>query len=198
MNAEGDEQRTGRRPSIEERVARREMVDAQGRDRYDRLLRHLQAGREIALERSRGERWDWHPVAGKIVIAAVVVIAVYLIATAVMGYLRDQRVDTWTGPDATVTSGQRLDGCPSFFRLEHPVFPAWIRFDGGVFQRTDQIVPVGATNIGTSYIESGYRHDDFVLYTVHVPGLGEPGSRIAVRKGSAAAAEIYRRVEGCS
>ena len=193
-----DEEDRQRRPTIEERVARREQVDAQGRDRYDRLLRHLQAGREIALERPRRERWDWHPVAGRILIVAAVVVALYVLATTAVAVLREQRVDTWTGPDTSVTSGQRLDGCPAFVRLDHPVFPSWIRFDGGLFSRTEQIVPVGETNLGTGYIESGYRRDDFVLYTVHVPGLGEPGSRIAVRKGSAAAAEIYRRVEGCT
>jgi hypothetical protein len=189
---------TARRPSIEERVARREMVDAQGRDRYDTLLRHLRAGREIALERPRRERWDWHPIAGKIVIATAIVVTLYLVATTAAGYLREGRVDTWTGPDATVTSGQKLEGCPAFIRLDSPVFPSWIRFGGGLFRRTEQVVPVGETNIGTAYIDSGYRHDDFVLYVVDRPGLGEPGSRIAVRKGGAPAAEIYLRVEGCA
>ena len=191
-------EQTDRRPSIEERVARREMVDAQGRDRYDTLLRHLQAGRESTVQRPRSERWDWHPVAGRILIAAAVIAAVYLGATAILSYLREQRVDTWTGPDATVTSGQRLTGCPSFIKLDHPVFPAWIRFDGGLFQRTEQVMPVGQTNIGTTYRESGYTLNDFILYTVHNPGLGELGSRIAVRKASAGAAEIYRRVDGCT
>jgi hypothetical protein len=198
MTGEAEDDGPTRRPSIEERVARREMLDAQGRDRYDRLLRHLRAGREITLERPRRERWDWHPVAGRLVLAAVVVGVLYVIATSVAAFVREGRVDTWTGPDASVTSGQKVEGCPAFIRLDHPVFPSWIRFDGGLFGRTEQVVPVGETNIGTAYIESGYRHDDFVLYTVNQPGLGPPGSRIAVRKGGAPAAEIYRRFDGCS
>jgi len=187
-----------RRPSIEERIARREQVDAQGRDRYDRLLRHLQAGREISVERPRRERWDWHPVAGRLIVAALVAAALYIAVTTGLSIWRDQRVDTWSGPDASVTSGQKLEGCPAFVRLNSPVFPAWIRYDGGLFQRTESAVPVGSTNLGTSYRETEYTHEDLRILTVHVPGLGEPGSRIAVRKGSAPAAEIYRRLEGCS
>ena len=194
----GSADRRDRRPSIEERVARRELVDSQGRDRYDRLLRHLQAGREISLEKPRRERWDWHPVAGRLILVALVVAALYVAGTTGLSIWREQRVDTWSGPDATVTSGQRLEGCPAFIRLNSPVFPAWIRYDGGLFQRADAAVPVGATNLGTSYRETGYTHDDLRILTVHVPGLGPAGSRIAVRKGGAPAAEIYRLVEGCT
>jgi hypothetical protein len=59
-------------------------------------------------------------------------------------------------------------------------------------------VPIGVTNIGTGYRETPYTLDDLRIYTVHVTGLGEPGSRLAVRNGGAPAAEIYRRVDGCT
>jgi hypothetical protein len=190
--------RRDRRPSIEERVARREMVDAEGRDRYDTLLRHLRAGQEITLESRRRERLDWHPIANKLVVAALVVVAVYFVVSTAVSIWREQRVDTWTGPDATVTSGQKLEGCPSFIKLDDPVFPAWIRFRGGLFQRSEQAVPIGATNIGSTYLDTGYTHDDLRIFSVEAPGLGPIGTRIAVLNAGAPAGQVYRLVQGCT
>lgn len=188
------------RPSIEERAARREYVERTGHDRYDSLLRHLRAGREIQLERKRGWRdsLDWHPVANRIVLVVLVAVAVYLVVSAVASYLRENAVDTWAGPDASVQSGQRLASCPQLVRLDDPVFPTWIRYDGKVYQRTDSGQPMNETNIGTYYIDSGYTLGDMRLYDVTVEGLGPPGSRIIVLNGDAPAGQVYRQVEGCS
>jgi len=187
------------RPSIEERVARREQVDRHGKDRYDTLLRHLRAGREVPLEHgARREALDWHPIAGKVVIAALVIAGLYLGLSTVVNVLRENRVDQWTGPDTSVTSGQKLDSCPSLYHADDPVFPNWIRFKGAVFQQLDAVVPVGDTNIGTSYLDSGYTLDKMRIYTVENPGLGPKGSRIVVRLGNAPGSEVYRKVDECS
>jgi hypothetical protein len=187
------------RPSIEERVARREQVDRHGKDRYDTLLRHLRAGREVPLERgARREALDWHPIAGKAVIAALVIAGIYIAVSTVVNVLRENRVDQWTGPDTSVTSGQKLDSCPSLYHADDPVFPNWIRFKGAVFQQLDAVVPVGATNIGTSYLDTGYTLDKMRIYTVENPGLGPKGSRIVVRLGNAPGSEVYRKVDECS
>ena len=89
-------------------------MEASGRDRYDALLRHLQAGREIPVQpRQRTPLGlDIHPSAGKVVLGAVVILVLWFAAIAVTDWLRYDRVDTWAGPDATVTSGLRLAGCP--------------------------------------------------------------------------------------
>jgi hypothetical protein len=187
------------RPSIEERVARRQQVDQHGKDRYDTLLRHLRAGKEIPIERrGRREALDWHPIAGKVIIAAVAIAAVYLAVSTVLNVIRENRVDQWTGPDASVTSGQKLDSCPSLYHADDPVFPNWIRFGGSIFQQADAVVPVGDTNIGTSYLDSGYTLEKMRIYTVAISGLGPPGSRIVVRNGNAPGSEVYRKVDECS
>jgi hypothetical protein len=195
----GEQPRTTRqRPSIAERAARREYTETHGRDRYDSLLRQLRGGRELSLEEGGRVRLQWHPVAGKIMLAVALAAAVYLVATAVAGFLREGRVDTWAGPTATVQSGQRLDSCADVPRRNDPVFPTWVRFDGGIFIQADAELPVGETNIGTYYHDSGYTNGNLRLYTVSLGGLGEPGTRILIRTGDAPAAELYRLVEGCS
>jgi len=189
------------RPSIEERVARREQVDRHGKDRYDTLLRHLRAGQEVPLERHRRrEALDWHPIAGKVIIAAVAIAAIYLALTTVLDIIRENRVDQWSGPDTSVTSGQKLDSCPSLYHADDPVFPNWVRFKGAIFQQFigHAVVPVGDTNIGTSYLDTGYTLDRMRIYTVENPGMGPPGSRIVLRLGNAPGSEVYRKLDECS
>jgi len=198
--SEPDEEprKTRQRPSIAERAARREYAETHGRDRYDSLLRHLRAGRELSVEGGGRARLQWHPVAGKIILAVALAVAVYLVATAIASFLREGRVDTWAGPTATVQSGQRLDSCADVPRRNDPVFPTWVRFDGGIFIQADAELPIGVTNIGRYYHDSGYTNGSLRIYTVSLAGLGEPGTRILVRAGDAPAAELYRLVEGCS
>lgn len=191
------------RPSIEERARRRSELDAADRDRYASLLRHLRAGQEIALEpprdwRDRLEALDWHPIAGRLLVAITLVVALYLALTAVTGWLREGRIDTWSGPDATVQSGQRLDGCPGLVRLNDAVLPNWLRYRGDVFQLTEVGLPLGESNIGRSYLPTPYALGDLRLFEVRVQGLGPMGSRLIVRNGNAPAGQLYRRLDSCS
>lgn len=191
------------RPSIEERARRRSELDAGSRDRYDSLLRHLRAGQEIAIQprggwRDRLEALDWHPIAGRLLLAIAAAVAVYLLLTAVTGWLREGRVDTWSGPDATVQSGQRLEGCVDLVRLDDAVLPNWIRYRGEVFQLTEIGLPMGESNIGRSYTATPYALGDLRLFEVRVQGLGPMGSRLIVRNGEAPAGQLYRRLGSCS
>ena len=187
-----------RRPTIEERAARRAYVEQRGADRYDSLLRHLRAGREITVESKRRDRLDWHPVANRILLAVGIGIVLYLVSVNALAWWRENRVDAWTGPTAGVESGQRLQSCPQLTRREDPTFPNWIRYDGRIFERAVVGLPMGESNIGDEYLDTGYANGDMRLYDVLYEGLGPLGSRIIVRKGEAPAGEVYRLVEGCS
>lgn len=189
--------RTRARPSIEERAARRAYLETHGKDRYDSLLRHLRAGREMAIEPRGRWRVEWHPIARRLVLVALAVAAVYAVATFTAAQLREARVDAWAGPDA-VQSGQRLASCPAVFAYGDPVFPNWIRFEGSIFVPAAAQLPIGRSNIGVYYHDSGNTLGLLRIYRVTISGLGEPGSRILVHSEGAPAGELYRRVEGCS
>lgn len=185
------------RASIAERAARREYLETHGRDRYDSLLRHLRAGREISVEPTGRWRAEWHPIALRLVVAAVLIASVYLAVTIAQAWIRDSRVDTWTGVVAGVESGQRLAGCPEVTSFGDPVFPNWIRFGGGVFVPAYAQLPIGSTNIGTYYHDAETTLDTLRIYRVTVAGLGEPGARLLIRAGEAPAGQLYRLVPGC-
>lgn len=194
-----DPERSSRnRVSIAERAARRERAEHAGRDRYDSLLRQLRAGREIPVTRRRAGRVEWHPVARWLLVTAALVAVAYLAISFVAATIRDNRVDTWAGPTGDVTSGQKLATCPLVPRRNDAMFPTWIRYDGGLFIQADAALPLGATNIGKYYLDSGYTNNALRIYDVVVGGMGQRGSHILVRAGEAPAAELYRRLEGCS
>ena len=75
-------------------------------------MRALHAGQEVPLQSRQARSLEWHPIAAKLLVAAFVGVLLY--AAVYVGYnaWRDSRVDTWSGPDTTVTSGQRLADCP--------------------------------------------------------------------------------------
>lgn len=179
--------------SVDARAAQRERLDVEGADRYEALLRHLQAGREIPI-RPRPRRTfglDIHPSAGKVVLGAIIAVIVWFGAIAVTDWLRYDRVDTWEGPDATVQSGLRLAGCPDIIFREDVYFPAWIRFEGGVFRWTDSGAPVGPNSIGKSYLETGYTLGDLELFRIANSIDGQEGRRIMIRQGESPVGAIY-------
>jgi hypothetical protein len=154
--------------------------------------------RELPVARGRGIGARWHPIARRLVVAVLVALGLYVAFTIAADAVREFRVDTWSGPDATVTSGQRLDDCPAFVRNGDAVFPNWIRFDGKVYHHLGAQLPVGETNIGDYYVESGYRLGNLQIYRVTTSGLGEVGTRILVRAGLAPAGGLYGVIPGCS
>ena len=168
-------------------------MEASGRDRYDALLRHLQAGREIPVQpRQRTPLGlDIHPSAGKVVLGAVVILVLWFAAIAVTDWLRYDRVDTWAGPDATVTSGLRLAGCPDIVFREDVYFPAWVRFEGKLFRWTDRGAPIGPNSIGKSFTETGYTLGDLELFRVANNPEGRAGAQVMLRQGTSPVGAIF-------
>jgi hypothetical protein len=182
-----------RRPSIDERAARRVQLGSPERDRYDALLRHLQAGREIAVQprprRSLGIQID--ASAGRILLAAAVVLVVWFAAIAITDQIRQRTVDTWTGPDASVQSGLRLEGCPDIVFREDVYFPSWVRFEGRIFRWADLLAPIGPNSVGVSFLSTGYRNGDLELFRVLNDPEGRAGNKIMLRQGDSPAGAIY-------
>jgi hypothetical protein len=180
------------RPAIDERAARRAALEARGADRYDALLRHLQAGHELPVVRAkRSFGVDIHPSFGRLILVALLVAAAWLGAIAVTDWLRQGRVDTWTGPDASVQSGLRLDGCPDIVFRENVYFPSWVRFEGKLFRWADSLTPIGPNSVPTSFEETGYVNGDLRLYRVHNNPEGRAGNQVMIRQGDAPAGAIY-------
>jgi hypothetical protein len=187
------------RPSIAERAAKREAM-ARGTDRYQSLVRALRAGREIQLERRRRGEFhldlDWNPVAGKLLVLVLVV------ALACMGlrigsdWLRRDRVDTWAGPDATVTSGQEIASCVDAALVETDnIYPSWVRWQGRNLLRTDRVRP-GAID-GVRYIDSGYSLGDMRLVKLMNSDAGRAGDEAMVWVPGTLGGYVYRTNPGC-
>ena len=168
-------------------------MEQAGRDRYDTLLRHLQAGREIQVQpRRRGPLGlDIHPSARTVVLIALVVVVVWFAAIAVTDWLRRDVVDTWVGPDQTVTSGQSLTGCPDLSFDEDVYFPDWIRFDGRLYRWADERTPIGTVSFDDRFGRTGYTLGDLELFRIIDSPDGIEGRRIMVRQGDSIVGAIY-------
>jgi hypothetical protein len=194
---EGDR---GRRATIVERAARRAWLEQQGYDSPQGLARWLRGDR--ADGPSRRGRWSIavHPVARRLLLAFVAILAAYMAVSFVAAQLREVRVDTWTGPsgpDASVQSGMRLEGCLALRRTDDDVFPNWVRFEGRVYQPAGAQLPIGSTNIGVYYFDSGYTNGELRIYRVEYAPLGEPGERILVVAEGSPAGALFRVIPGC-
>jgi hypothetical protein len=166
-------------------------------DRYDSLIRHLQAGREVPLQPRPRRRFGLgiHQVARPIVTAALAFVVAWIGAIAVTDYVRYGVVDTWEGPTTTVESGHRLADCPNVPFLEDVYFPAWIRFDGQVFGWTERTTPIGPDSVGRSYTATRYRHGDLELFRVDNSPEGRAGRQVMVRQGTSSAGAVYRATD---
>jgi hypothetical protein len=164
-----------------------------GRDRYDSLLRHLQAGRQVQVQPRRRRRLglDVHPAAGKVLLGAAVIVVLWLGAITVSDWIRRDAVSTWAGPDTGVTSGKRLTGCADLSFPEDVYFPDWIRFDGRLYRWTDESTPIGTASFSSTYQASGYTLGDLELFRIINTPDGRDGKRIMVRQGDAYAGAIY-------
>ena len=188
------------RPSIAERAARRERLERDGRDRYGSLVRALQAGREVPLGRTRETPFQWHPVAWMLVRLALVMAALYVIGLGGWNWWRDQQVDTWSGPDATVQSGQRLEGCLTANAQRDDLLPTWIRFAGTVYVRSPRVRPVrGEGQPGaTQYVESGYSQDRVRILLYEPPVAGEQAQELILVIPPARGGAIFKPDPTCT
>jgi hypothetical protein len=168
-----------------------------GRDRYSSLLRTLQAGRELPWQQQRrGRRIAWHPIAGTLVRAAIVAILLYVAVTAALGLWREGRVDVWSGPDASVTSGQRLEGC-ALISVRDDIFPSWIRLDGTIYRLTETIRPMGFEP-DADFPPTGYTLGTMTLYRIANTPDGQSGKIVAVKLDTSAVGRIFRATPDCS
>jgi hypothetical protein len=193
---EGDSLPTRR--SVDERAARRDRMHQAGRDRYSSLLHTLYAGRELPLQQpARRHRLTWNPIAGKLLRAAVVVVLLYLGITTALAMWRDVRVDTWAGPDASVTSGQRLADCPLAGRVHDELFPNWIRYEGKTYLLTDTIRPMGFEP-DADFPTTGYSHGAMTLFRIAVTPEGLEGKTVVVKLETSAVGRVYRLAPDCT
>jgi hypothetical protein len=169
-----------------------------GRDRYSSLLRTLQAGQELPWQQRRGtRRVVWHPIAGTLLRAAIVAILLYVALTAALGLWRDARVDTWSGPDASVTSGQRLEGCAQVGSVRDGIFPSWIRFEDIIYRLTETNRPMGFEP-DAAFPQTGYALGSMELYRIANTPDGLAGTIVAVKLDNNAVGRVYRATPDCS
>lgn len=185
------------RRSVSERAAQRDRMEQAGRDRYSSLLRTLQAGQELPWQRRNGPRLAWHPIATTLIRAAILGILLWLAVTAVASFLREVRVDTWSGAGPPVTSGQRLDGCLLVGRVTDGLFPNWIRFEGRVYLLADSIRPMGFAP-DPDFPSAGHRLGAMELFRVVNTPDGQDGQVILVRLETSAVGQVYRVEPACS
>ena len=186
------------RRTVSERAAQRDRMHRVGRDRYSSLLHTLYAGRELPLQQQGGRaRLRWHPIAGTLIRLAVVAVLLYLAITTGLAMWRDIRVDTWAGPDAAVTSGQRLADCPLVGRVHDDVFPNWIRFEGKVYVLTDSIRPMGF-EVDPDFPATGYSLGSMALFRIASTPDGQAGQTMAVRLATSAVGQVYRIAPDCA
>jgi hypothetical protein len=183
------------RPTIAERAAKRDQLYAGGRDRYGALLRSLQAGHELPIHRRGGRlSLDWHPVLWTLLKVAVVVAFAYLAIRAGTEWWRESRVDTWTGPTATVQSGVRLAGCPVVDAIRVEGFPSWVTFEGSVYRYTGLKRPyIGPETPG--YTATDYENGAMRLVLMENTSAGRSRDVIMIWLANALAGIEYARTD---
>lgn len=186
------------RASIEERAQRRERLQA-GRDRYAALLRSLQAGREVQLVRPGARiRVEWHPILRTLILVTIAVLVLWFGAWAGLDWIRRGQLTTWTGPDATVQSGQVLQGCPIVDAIDNPVFPSWVRWNGSIYRYSGWKRPFMGIDQTAGFSESGYRTGDLHLYLIENTPDGKARDNVLLWFEGGIAGVEYARTPDCS
>jgi hypothetical protein len=187
------------RPSIAERAARRDQMQAHGRDRYATLLRSLQAGQELPIHRRGGRLLavNWHPILWTLLRVAAVLLIAYVAVRVGSQWLREGRVVTWDGPDATVQSGVRLAGCPTVDRIRVEDFPSWVLYEGSIYRYTGDKRPyVGPETPG--FTQTPYTSGAMHLALIENTPDGQARDTILIWLQGALAGIEYARVPECS
>jgi hypothetical protein len=172
-------------------------MDASGADRYRSLMDALTGDTDSRRGLGTGARYEWHPIGWRLVRLIIVLVVAYAVVTTALDLWRQYRVDTWSGPDASVTSGQRLEGCPAASDFHDAIFPAWVRFEGRLYLGSPAIRPVGS-NLDNAYPVTPYRLGALQLLRVGNTPDGQAGRTILLKLESAPVGQVYARTEACS
>jgi len=164
-------------------------------DRYDSLLRHLRGGRPPAPELKK-QRIQWHPVAARLAALMIVILGGWLLLLGGIALARELGTETWSGPDQSVVSGQRLSGCAADLSFRDPIFPTWVRFEGSVFRAASRNRPVTLPN--TAYPATGYRLGDLEMFRILNTPQGQAGDQILLKIVNVETGEVYERLPACS
>jgi hypothetical protein len=206
MNEQRDEPGPGpdgrARPSIAERAALRTSLRAdEDAERYDRLLRRLQAGHELDLTRP-ARTWPGlpsiHPSFWHVIAVVVLVAAGWVIVANVVAIDRSRSVQTWTGPAPTVTSGVTLDGCTAATATPaSDTFPSWVRLGDRLYAATGATWPIGLDpETSTTYPPTGHALDGLRLHQVAIGGTLDE-ELLLVRLQPAPTGRLYRHAPEC-
>lgn len=186
------------RTRVEERAARRERMSAPGRDRFSSLMRALQAGREVPVQRpGRAERIEWNPIGFILIKLAIVVVVAWFGVSVVTGWMRDNRVDTWSGPDQSVQSGEKLADCAEVETVRDEAFPSWVRYRGAIYRLTTSASPFIGQGITAGYHDSGYALGALHLILIDNTPEGRSLDSIMVWIEHGIAGREMTRVAGC-
>lgn len=174
-------------------------MDRDDRDRYAALVDTLQAGSGPAPVGARVGRMEWHPVTWTALRLAIIGLIVYVVGAFAYNIWRDGKVDTWTGPDTAVRSGQRLAGCDSANGQHDDLFPTWLQLDGRTYVLTERegAVPREVVNGESTEGVSGYTLGELRLLYVKGPS-GEARDLLMIWSPPARAGQLYQAEPSCA
>lgn len=142
-------------------------------------------------------RLDIHPIGPRLLVVAGIAAALLLVAIFAVGRFREDRVDTWSGPDPAVRSGFRLAGCDLPGVEDNGVFPGWISYGGRVYRWADLSAPITDSSIPDSYQPTDEHLGDLRIYLIQSSPGGRNLERILVRNADANAGAVYIWVPSC-
>jgi hypothetical protein len=128
---------------------------------------------------------------------AIVVVLGYMAIRTAAQWWRESHVETWSGPDAAVQSGVRLEDCPIVDAIRVDVFPSWITYGGSVYRYAGWKRPyVGPETPG--YTATPYANGAMRLVLIENTPDGVARDTVLVWLENALAGVEYVRTSDCS
>jgi len=161
-------------------------------------MRALQAGTEVPVRSpGRSRPIQWHPIGIKLIALAVVVVVAWFGLSVVTAWWRDNRVDTWSGPDTSVQSGQRLASCEEVEQVSDELYPSWIRYKGAIYRLTTLARPFIGPGVTAGFHDSGYSLGALRLILIDETPEGRSLDTIMLWNNGGIAGREMVRVDGC-
>jgi hypothetical protein len=173
-------------------------MNAPGRDRFSSLMRALQAGTEVPVRSpGRSRAIEWNPIGWTLIKVAAIVVIAWFTLSVVTGWIRDNRVDTWNGPDTSVQSGERLAACSEVELVRDEAFPSWLRYKGAVYRLTTSARPFIGPGVTAGFHDSGYTMGPLHLILIDNTPDGRSLDTILLWIDSGIAGREMTRVPDC-